>query len=373
MSKLKKIAKETHLWLGLISGIIMFVVCTTACVWVFNEEIEHALLPDLKVVPVGVTLSPSELRGMIEANYPDKKVQSVQYRKGEFARFSFSGEKGGLNLINPYTGEIADIKSPTSNFFKFILKGHRNLWLPKEIGRPIVNYATLTFVLVLLSGFILWMPKSRKGLRNGLIFKWDKKTKGIKRIFDLHKICGFYAVTVLLILAMAGMIFGLNWWSDGVYKLTTGGKSLPKKVELMSDTLYQNGLLSSDKAVDSIFVQLKAQYPKAEAIQLGFADDNIASSTISASVFPKAGRYYDRDAFVYDRYSLKVIPQNGPYSGKYADASFGDKLRRMNYEIHVGAIGGITTKIIAFGAALIGASLPVTGFMLWRRRKASKK
>lgn len=171
---------------------------------------------------------------------------------------------------------------------------------------------------------------------------------------------------------MSGMIFGLNWWSDGVYKLTTGGQSLPERTVLKSDTLQVVHSFTANQAVDSLFTMLNVQYPNAEAIQLGYADDSIASSTLSVSIFPKAGRYYDRDAFVYDRHTLKVIPQQGPYAGKYADASFGDRLRRMNYEIHTGAIGGLVTKIIAFLAALIGATLPITGFMLWRGKPNKK-
>lgn len=374
MSKLKKIAKKVHLWLGLISGIIMFVVCTTACLWVFNEEIEQLTLPDLTVQPVGQLLSPSQLKERVTKEFPQQKIQGIQYRKGELARFTLEGERGkNFHFVNPYTGEVLNVKSSATEFFKFVLKGHRTLWLPREIGSKIVNYGTLMFIMVLLTGFILWMPKSRAGLSKVLSFHWKKETKGRKKLFDLHNVLGFYAGLILLIIGMSGMIFGLNWWSDGVYQLTTGGKSLPERTELKSDTLQVGQSLTANQAVDSLFAQLNAQYPKAEAIQLGFADDSIASSTLSASIFPKAGRYYDRDAFVYDRYTLKVIPQKGPYAGKYVDASFGDKLRRMNYEIHTGSIGGLATKIIAFFAALIGASLPVTGLMLWLRRTKSKR
>ena len=48
----------------------------------------------------------------------------------------------------------------------------------------------------------------------------------------------------------------------------------------------------------------------------------------------------------------------------------------MNYDLHVGQIGGLTTKIIAFLASLICASLPITGFIIWlgkRKKSKSKK
>jgi uncharacterized iron-regulated membrane protein len=47
----------------------------------------------------------------------------------------------------------------------------------------------------------------------------------------------------------------------------------------------------------------------------------------------------------------------------------------MNYDIHVGAIGGLPGKIVAFIISLICASLPVTGFYVWwgKRKKSKKK
>ncbi|MCK7554360.1 PepSY domain-containing protein [Chitinophaga sedimenti] len=44
----------------------------------------------------------------------------------------------------------------------------------------------------------------------------------------------------------------------------------------------------------------------------------------------------------------------------------------MNYDIHVGAIGGLTGKFIAFFASFICASLPVTGFLVWWGRRKKK-
>ena len=59
--------------------------------------------------------------------------------------------------------------------------------------------------------------------------------------------------------------------------------------------------------------------------------------------------------------------------GRYANTSVADKMMRMNYDVHTGAILGITGKIMAFFASLIAASLPVTGFLIWRGRRKKKK
>ena len=45
----------------------------------------------------------------------------------------------------------------------------------------------------------------------------------------------------------------------------------------------------------------------------------------------------------------------------------------MNYDIHVGSILGFPGKVMAFLASLIGASLPITGFLVWYGRKFKKR
>jgi uncharacterized iron-regulated membrane protein len=59
--------------------------------------------------------------------------------------------------------------------------------------------------------------------------------------------------------------------------------------------------------------------------------------------------------------------------GRVHHAAAADKLLRMNYDIHVGAILGLPGKILMFFASLICASLPITGFYIWWGRRNKKK
>ena len=74
----------------------------------------------------------------------------------------------------------------------------------------------------------------------------------------------------------------------------------------------------------------------------------------------------------YDQYTFEELPAKSIY-GRMAKASMADKLIRMNYDIHTGAIIGIAGKILMFFASLIAASLPVTGFYIWCGRNKKKK
>jgi uncharacterized iron-regulated membrane protein len=74
----------------------------------------------------------------------------------------------------------------------------------------------------------------------------------------------------------------------------------------------------------------------------------------------------------FDQYSLKELPVDHIWN-RFNEASFGDKLMRMNYDIHVGAILGLPGKFFAFFVSLVVASLPVTGFLIWYGRKKKNK
>ena len=42
--------------------------------------------------------------------------------------------------------------------------------------------------------------------------------------------------------------------------------------------------------------------------------------------------------------------------------------KRWVYGVHVGSFGGMITRILWFLAALLGATLPLTGYYLWWKR-----
>lgn len=375
----KKINNWLHLWLGLGSGIIVFIVCITGCIWVFHEEITAILEPNTVIEkqdkPV---LMPSELLKISKDLYPDKKVSYATYQQGRAINLLVGGRgvNGATLKINPYTGEVIsnqERKKGDVDFFRFILNGHRFLWLPVEIGRPIVNYATLIFVILLITGLVWWWPK-----------KWNKKTKeksfkikwggSFKRVnLDLHNVLGFYSLLFLLAIALTGMVYGIKWYSEGLYWVTSGGQSIGEFSRLESDSLQANKFYTPQQAIDKAFLFAINENPEAGGFYYTFPDTSKAKSVINVTVYPKAGQFYNNKSYRFDQHTLQQLKGNSPvYDTDYAEADFGGKLRKMNYDIHVGSILGFPGKVLAFLCTLIGASLPVTGFLVWWGRKYGK-
>ena len=244
------------------------------------------------------------------------------------------------------------------------------LWLPKELGEQVVGVSILLFIIIIISGFLLWLPKRRKNLKQRVSFKWKATTRWKRKNFDLHTILGFYVCALALILAFTGSIMSYNWMRYGFYKAIGGDKTIAFIIpENTSTTLEKNQDVSP---IDQLIPLLRKENPNAESFELHYPHSETESIYIETS--NTEGVYYDSDFRFFDQNTLEEIETPSVY-GTYSNAKVSDKILRMNYDIHIGAIGGIAGKIIAFLSSLLIASLPVTGTLLWygRTYKKSKK
>lgn len=372
----KKLVGKLHLWLGLASGTLVFIVAITGCILAFEQEIKTVLRPYQYIEPVanGTQLLPSRLKAIAEKEIVGKPAKAVVYGgPNHSATVSFYGTAPDYYYqvyVNPYTGKILKVQDEEVDFFHFILHGHYYLWLPEAIGQPIVAYGTLVFTILLITGLILWWPKklSKANRDKSFTVKWKAKWRRVN--YDLHNVPGFYALFFALVLALTGLIFGVEWFANSVYWVTTGGKAAPALALTLSDT---TAVRQHKSPIDVVWRQLSVRKPQTAGIYISCPEK--ASETIFAFVNYKPGTYHHLDYYTFDQHTLKIIKGEGPYSGTYDKASFGDKLRRMNYDIHTGAILSLPGKILAFCASLVCASLPVTGFIIWwgRRKKKAKK
>ncbi len=375
-----RISAWLHLWLGLITGLVMLIVCVTACIWVFHDEITRLTEPETVIAhqdkPV---ITPNQVKAIAAARYPDKKAGYVTYQQGTAIYLSLGeGRKGNTVMrLNPYTGQVISVeehKAGETDFFRFILNGHRFLWMPSEIGRPIVNYSTLIFVIILITGMVMWWPqKWTKATRNqSFKVKWKASFKRVN--YDLHNVLGFYSLLVVLAMALTGMVYGIKWYSQGLYWVTSAGQTLPEFKRPQSDSLQAGKLYSPEQAMDLAWGKVLSKHPEAEGFYYTFADTSKPKAAINITIYPTVGKYYNNRSYAFDQHTLEQLRGNKVYETSFEEAGFGGKLRRMNYDIHVGSILGLPGKILAFFGALIGASLPVTGLLVWLgRKKKSKK
>lgn len=423
-SLFKRIMAWLHLWLGLASGIIVVIVSLTGCIYVFENEIKDFIEDWRFVKPQEKAfLLPSQLVSIADKKMKDKKATSVTFGAkdeaaivGYFVEKKEEGErgerkkdlaqnkekakselrpqgkpnekgkekkgKGGRRngtfisvYMNPYTGEVLNVKTfsrgDSPDFFRWILNGHRALWLPYDIGRPIVGVAVLIFVVLLISGIVLWWPTKwiKSIIDKSFKIKWDASFKRVN--YDMHNVLGFYSCIFLFFIAVTGLVWSFGWWSKSLYWVTSGGKPLTENRESpKSDTT--NVVAFNITTADKVLLNLRKENPQAAGIMISIPGK--PADPIGAFVYKQKHTFYNMDRYSFDQQSLKEISIKTPFSGKYIEANIPDKIRRMNYDIHVGSVLGLTGKIIAFLASLISGSLPITGFIIWwGKQKFGKK
>ncbi|MBN9379655.1 MAG: PepSY domain-containing protein [Chitinophagaceae bacterium] len=377
---IKYLIGQLHLWLGLASGIVVLIVSITGCLFVFQKEISEAVWKDKYFVtpPGGSTevLPLSTLQKNAQAvlgqgkpindvtihRQPDRSWEFMAYHLNDTA-LTYFGAIGYYQsvFINPYTGEVTGTRDYKYDFFSIVKYIHWSLLLNTPYGQPIVGWSTFIFVLLLITGLVLWWPKKWTRAMRDRSFKIKWKA-GFKRVnYDLHNVPGFYSLIPALIISMTGMVWAFQWFQAVVYVTAAGTATPPAQVSVKP----VDSARASDHPMDIALREALQQLP--EARRLLMIPPAGKGGLIYAYGYKGRETYYGSDALQFDGYSGRLLHRRNN-----SEKNRGERLIEMNYDIHVGAIGGLTGKIIACIASLICASLPVTGFIIWWERRKKK-
>src|SRR5690606_29348556 len=168
--------------------------------WRFVEPRDQPLVPPSQLLDTAALYMPGhQPTGLTYSNA--KGAAAVGYGHSHEGKRAFS-----VIFLNPYTGEFLKRQNPIGygefDFFRFILDGHRALWLPYEIGRPIVGVATLIFIVLLITGLVMWWPKkwNKANRKKSFTIRWRGNFKRIN--YDLHNVLGFYSLLLAFALAV---------------------------------------------------------------------------------------------------------------------------------------------------------------------------
>ena len=366
----RKTVGKLHLWLGLMSGLVVFILGLTGCLLAFEIEIRNITEPQrfTKKEDKAVVM-PSSVKAEAEKFLEGKELRSMEYQPEGQSIIAYYYDEHDYKqvFIHPYTGKMIAVKNMNHDFFRIVLDGHFYLWLPQGIGKPVIASATLIFVVMMISGLILWWPKRKHERKQRFTIRWQSKWR--RKNYDLHNVLGFYMSWIAIFIAITGLVWGFTWFEKSFYWVTSGGREMLEEVHPHSDTTLDAKPVA---AMDKIFSEMWRKKKNDEV--LGIYLPLTHTDPLEAGINHRPGTYYDMDFYHFDQYTGKELPAEGTYAGSFKDAKFADKLKRMNYDLHTGAVLSIPGKLMAFFASLIAASLPVTGFLIWwgRRKKIQR-
>lgn len=229
---------------------------------------------------------------------------------------------------------LFDMNAKELPIYTTIVRLHRWLFMKPEnahdgglsLGRILTAVSSICMTIVLLSGIVIWWPKSKKALKNRLKISTNK---GFRRfVYDSHVSLGIYVVIFLLLMSLTGPVFSFGWYRQGMSKLF--GQPMPPK-------------------------GMKMQQPKDGAKQSATNDKAFAQVDTSQI---KQQTQAAKD---------KAKDMKGDQHGKKPK---GGKLFK---QLHTGTWGGWFSRVLYAIAAFIGGFLPISGYYLWWKRRSREK
>ena len=393
--KLRKLLNDVHLWIGLPSGIIVFIICLTGTIYVFNTEIRELSSPELYKVEKAFNaqrLSADELISTVSSETGGQvisiKIPADPTRSYVLTVSKLEEPTGNTApspsekpstpspriqyWVNPYSGKIlgssAD-KNSVFDFMQLIFSLHRWLLLDrieepligelpnKKLGSYISGTATILFTLGVITGIIIWFPQKIRNWKQGLKIKWNANWKRVNH--DIHNSLGFYSCIFLFMMGITGPQWSFEWYKTGLRKTlgTYQPADAPKPEMPKSDTSSINGtksvsfteyIRSVDKVLDytgDLTITMPAD--SSEAV--------LVNKTKTGFFAPVAA-----DKIYLDQYTSSLIKTE-----VFSEKPFNERISNSIKALHVGDVYGKFSKIIYFLACLIATSLPITGTLIW--------
>ena len=380
---MKKAFRKIHLWLSVPFGLIITVICLSGAALVFEDEVTELCRRDLYYVEKvsGAPLPVEYLIEKVAGTLPDSVAVtgvSISSDAERAYQVNLSKPRRASVYVDQYTGEVKG-RHERAPFFLTMFKLHR--WLLDGMkpdggifwGKMIVGVSTLMFVFVLISGIVIWWPRTKKALKNSLKIAVGK---GRRRFwYDLHVAGGMYALVLLLAMALTGLTWSFSWYRAGFYKVfgvemkQRAGHGALQTAHGTPQTAHggKSGRNSSEEGRGnrehtSPYTCWQQVYEELKARNAGYKQITVSNGSASVS-FERFGNQRAADRYAFN-------PQDGEITEVtlYKDTDASGKMCGWIYSVHVGSWGGMFTRILTFIAALLGGTLPLTGYYLWLRR-----
>ncbi len=386
----KKWTGKLHLWFGLAIGLLIVIISVTGALYVFKDEFENYTRKDviyhqeqniaekqilpIRVLEKAVDAQMQEKYKIHWVNVPIDKAMSYQFYWYEHntAAWNYFDEYPIYKLayVNPYSGKVLRVYDEKNGFFNIVKMIHWSFLLKESWGKYVVGIPVAIFVVMLISGIVLWWPKNRAARKQRFAFKWKNVKSWKRKNYDLHSIVGFYTSIFALISAITGLFYAFFVVQAFIYVVFSGGKTVYPNFDhiVTKAPIEQRNETTLDKVINIV----REKYPNSFgfSVDLGHPHmDDHEHPNFSIFIKHLPYSYHKNSSLIFDENSGELL-----HTHNHEDKDFGEKVIAANYDIHVGSILGLPTKIIAFIVSLLCASLPITGFMIWygRRKKAKK-
>ncbi len=344
-----------HSWAGVVTGLLLFIVCFSGAVVVFKHEIDLWASPSLAQLPRAQPPAPLDtVLARLQARYPGATVEALALpdtvNPAYFAFIREAGAPAAQRTKIALRGDSGAVIGPVdSQLGQYLRMLHVFLFFGP---RWIVGFLGVAMLVLIGTGIVI----HRKILAELFTQRWGRSFRVV--MSDLHKSAGIWGLGFHLLIAVTGAWLGLaplfeQGWSYVVARATApvpgaAGPGQPGPVPappMPSLDALQNAARQAVPGFDVAYVSLRRWgTAQAEAGFTGGLEGHLAST---ASV-------------EFDAATGRIRRMHDPRT-----AGFWSQVNALMEPLHFGDFGGLPLKWLYFFLGLTPAFLSITGTLIW--------
>ena len=355
-----------HSWAGIVTGLLLFIVCFSGAVVVFKNEIDLWANPSLAQLPRSEKpASLDTVLTQLQTRYPGATVETIALPDAvNPSYFAYVRERGAPAnartkvAVRSDTGAVVGpVDSQLGQYLRML---HVFLFFGP---RWIVGFLGAAMLVLIATGIVI----HRKILAELFTQRWGRSFRVV--MSDLHKSAGIWGLGFHILIAATGAWMGLApLFEQGTKYLTTSTESAAAKPSRKA---------AGDAAEPVPMQSLDALYATAQQAVPGLEARYVSMRRWATST-AEAGFTGNLDGHLASTARVDINAATG-VPRKVQDprtAGFWSLANGLMEPLHFGDFGGLALKWLYFFLGMTPAFLSISGTLIWldarqqRRRDA---
>ena len=349
-----------HSWLGVLSGLLLFIVCWGGTFATISYELDWLFNPDLRVQAMGEAGSLEDIYQSVADTYPDSSIQTVYSpRYSNFAAevlIRDEEDQPKRIYVDPYTLQITG-DAPRLNIQRYLRDFHRRLFTG-SFGFYLICLSSIPLIGSLVTSLVFYKRWW------GRFFEFKSARTVRTLISNLHRLVGLWALWFVVIISLTGA-----WYL----------------FERVRSLHIDNLFAYSDVATAGAVVPIPPkEYSRLNALPfnelLAVVREARPDIDIAYISLNRGGYFYvvgQTDNVLVRNRANKIYL--APQSGEIVYNQYGEDLSAYWYwsnmadPLHFGNFAGLASKLIWFAFGLILSFLSLSGVWLFAKRLGRSK
>ncbi len=363
-----------HFYAGLFVLPFVLVLALSGSVFLFKPQIERWEEREFRQLPVAQVVSPSHQVATALAAYPGATFHSYRLPQAQedAALIHLSLADGGMRdvFVAP-DGRLLGSLAADRRITEVARRIHGQLLLG-ERGSWVVELVACWAIVMIITGLYLWWPRGRGAA--GVI--WPRRGALLR---DLHAVSGFWVASFALVLLLTGLPWTSVWgnafnalraqagWVKGAPQWSTG--DTPSAAAPHSS--HDHGGMHADHGEPARIAILDELVARGRREPLAHPALVLAPGTV---LFGPPSADWTLTSATQNRplgMTLTFAADTGEERTReaFADRHPIDRVIGYGLAWHEGALLGVANQVVGVLTALALATLAITGFLMWRRRR----